>query len=448
MSRVVFRDPRAAIYLIASLLQATATLILLPLAAKVIDAEQMGQVYFTYATAVPTGILLSVGAPASITRFHLVVGRPDQARQLAIVTGVPFIGTGLFLVGGDSGVLVMVAAMACGVAQSQCLLSLFRAQGRANSYALVVASAYLFPTSTATLALYTGALHSGTSFLTLSVSVQLVGIGIATIFAALGPRTWRLPIREIARFSLPLLPHSTALTAFAALDKLTLEYLYDSSTVAHYQYAFLFGSAGIAGANALNNLYAPLLLSRPVSQDRARYEEVLAQQFSVCVFLAGATILLAPTAAIAMLPAGYPRVETLVVASISGVCVLPYGWYLSRIHRYILDGKTASLALTTPLSAGIALFLCLLLAKEFGLIGAAVGVFLGYVGLAGLTSIFGREDAQIRALSLRFSFAFLLLSVGVSVGMLILSPPLAIRFVMVATALGFLPPIFLLTRVR
>lgn len=417
MPRSYVSRRNSVVYLSATGLQATGTLLLLPLAARYVGVVQMGEVYLAFSIALPAGIFLSVGIPASITRLYLIQTRASDARALATATG------GLFLAGGAASVvagygwLSYVLAMSCFLAQGQCLLSLHRAENRPIGFAATVVATHLAPAGVATVLSMNSEEMTSSDFLMIITIVQFAGLSLISIHASRGPKTWKLPVREIVGFSAPLVPHTVALASFASLDKVVLVYLFGSEQVAYYQYGFLFGSAGIALANAMNNLYAPALyaqLKHDTSPPTA-YSRVGTQQLKVALIAAGAVALLAPLAALMLLPRGYPAVTVTTVATVSALCVLPYAGYLYSIHSYLIQGNSRSLAITTPLAVLLGFGICIVLGKQFGPRGVAVGVLLGYGALAWLTRLASRRVPEVEWRQLRTTLIVIVVASCLSV---------------------------------
>ena len=399
---------RGSVYTVASAIQAASVLLVLPVATRVLGAEEFGVAAAGLVVTQLLAIVAGLGLNGSVMLEYFDERSGEAAARrligtalvaamvvvaLAELTGPLWSGAFAELEYGTELRLATWTALPLAVlASSQALL---RSQDRAGAYvvATVIATAggqalgvtAVLMTSGRAIAYLAGVLAGAV----LGASAGLVAGGCGRPH-----RGDREVLQRSFRFGLALLPHALAMYAVLAVDRLIIEGVLGLEAAGRYQVAYLIGAAGLSLLTALNNAWAPIVLA--AREDRrwvvlagtTRLLEDIVPAV-VAVIALGAPVLLAVAA-----PPDFGPVELARVVAVVAMSTLPYLWYLARVHVLTVHRDAAAPARTTPVAVVLAVVANLLVVDRTGLLGAAVVTVASYAFLAWRVHVHATRHAR------------------------------------------------------
>lgn len=425
---------QGAVYTVASALQALSVVLVLPLVTRLLDPAEFGALATTTVVLQVLAIVGAWGLPSLVMVEHLRDDRedgPDRARRLCATTAVAALATavvaevthplwaGAFSEVGytDLRFAVWGAVPLALVSASQ---SILRSAGRPVAFVAVVAATAL----AAPLAGVVAILASGAG-----VEAYLVGYVLGIVVAAvagvvlggIGRPDWSPGLgRRALRASVPLVPHSVAMFALLAADRVVVERVLGVEAAGRYQVASVIGAGVLSLLAAVNNAWSPLVLGasgterwRVLAQSTTEIERYLPLAIAPVALLA--PYLLAVAA-----PGDYESQSLAPVTAVVAAAGLPFLWYLSGVHVVLALRRTGVLAVVTPTVAVLGVLLNLHLLARTGIIGAAVVTVLSYLALAGFLR---RRAARLAVVPwCRRGYLRAVVLVAATVGMALLLP--------------------------
>lgn len=356
-----------ALYIVATAAPILAVLAVTPVITRLVGPNQYGEIAVAVTTYQLGSVLLSLGLPAAITRSALLEhdGFPGAA-------GTMFAGAGLAALltlitassasvwgpwifpGVRSQVLTLALVAGCGLAVITMCQAILRAGERVGSFVGIAVLAALLPPSIGLLLCLRS--PSSANYATgLAIGYVAVAAGAMLISTrGIKPEFSMRSTAKALKVGLPVLPHlaSVPLLLSAALALVVASN--GLGFAGQLQVSVILGTSIITILNAANNAWAPLIMKTP-PEDRT---EVL-----------GDTTTLVAEVTLLMICVFVPLAPTLVrfiggplgdlSASRAAVVVVSSGvfqvLYLANIHLTFVSGRTAPLALTSPLGATVAL---------------------------------------------------------------------------------------------
>jgi O-antigen/teichoic acid export membrane protein len=376
----------SALFLFATALQAVATLLVVPFLTRILGEEEFGLASTGLIASQLVWIVASLGLPAVITRTYFTDrdGEPAARRLLgaALLFAAPLVAGFLLTMSLWGPVLgypvptlgLMFAVLGGGaLAATNAAMALLRAQERAGRFFVVVVLA----TAVAQIGgLAACMLDSGATHATYLGAVLLVLIGAATTGVALTrPSLPRRPdVGPALRLALPAVPHMLGIVGLAAADRVAVSFTLGPEAVGQYQVAYLVGTLTLSIVLAVNNAWVAVALKHP--------ESLVVSTRAVAIGAVGvsASIVLAAPLLLAVAAPPDFRSESLnaVVVALS-LTALPFVHYLASMHVLVGRGDTRVLLFAAPLAALVSGLAGVVLVSSLGLVGAAIGVVMGYL---------------------------------------------------------------------
>ena len=402
----------AAIYGLSSVFPVVTAVAITPWVTRRLGSLEYGVVATALVVVQVTALLLPLGLPAAITR-HAVIERSGArgaavlvvaAAPIALATGLLVALTALWwsphLLEGRGPALAAVAITAGGaLAVVTCYQSLARGEERP----------WAFAACTAAMSLGGQATGLGVAFVMGGTArAYLVGLAAGYLAVCLvllldAARRSRRPdgqsrsrlgdLREALRIGLPTVPHSLALLLTTGACVALAATLFGARQAGQIQLIMLLGGAPTLALTAVNNVWAPAVY-RAAPGSRGRLIGLsLTWVVAGAGVLSAAVILGAPLALRVLAPEHMMEDAPRWAVGLAVVSVLPAAIYLGNVHILFAEGRTAALAVTTPVNLAVTLAACGLLSRAWG-----VGV------LAAVPTIFYAMQAlTVRWLRLRAS---------------------------------------------
>lgn len=358
-----------SLYLVATLAPTLTLLAVTPLVTRGLGAAEYGEVAIAITIYQLSAMLVTFGLPLAVTR-HALLGKGGfgVANGIVLVGSLGAVICGLALAATASWwgaaifpsvpSVVLSWGVIAGMGLSIVVLSqaMFRAAERVGAYVVMAIAASLIPPALG-LSLMKG-ISSDAETYSFGLAAGYVVVAVIALTIAVQHHRPRLSFRETLaayRIGLPTLPHlaSLPLMVTGALSIVTTSN--DTTMAAELQLTILLGSSVLTVLNALNNAWAPMIM-KTSGENRPRVLEDSTYAVSVVALcISSAYIIIAPFAMRLIggpvIQSDVPERASLLVAISAAFQVL----YLANIHLTFIGGRTGPLALTTPLSAALAL---------------------------------------------------------------------------------------------
>lgn len=378
-------------------------------------------------------VILTFGLAASITR-QAILDDSGGAGAVATVLAGAACATGVFCLAlmllplwgpsflptVDPSVLVYPLVSCLGLAFLQNAQSFFRAEQKVASFVLLgVAASVLGPT--VGLMLMLNFERTADTYLR-GLSVIHLGVGVVALILCIGRRVPRFSWPEFARslsIGLPTVPHQMAVSLLALLLVAGTSQAVGLEAAGGLQLGILIGLAPILLLGAVNNAWAPMIYRTPEESRGAvlwsSYRTMMFMTVALACGFAALAPIVVPFVA-GPLASGYPVTEVALIVALSAPFMTAY---LANIHLVFISGRTAVLALTTPLSAGVALLTVIAalfvgFPRDIRVLAIAVPLFHIFQLLASVRIRRGRSEIKVPAMKLlpEFSVVALILLTG------------------------------------
>ena len=400
---------RGSVYTLATAAQAMAGLLVVPVVTRLLDPAEYGVVASAMVVLQLLGLAAALGLPGVIMlEWFDGADGPTRARRLAVTTVLgavlvaalvdltgPWWSTLFSGLGYDAPLRLAVwsAVPLAAVGASQGLL---RSARRAGTFVAVTLAATLGAQLLALAAMLVVGATPTAYFGGLFVGLSTAGLAGLLLGGVRSPRPADLRVtRRSLGTGMPTVPHSIALFALFAVDRVMVERYDGLAAAGRYQLAYLVGAVGLSLVAAVNNAWSPIILS---AQSDARWR-ALAQTSKALTRLAvpivAGTALAAPILLGVAAPSSYDTAALSDVTVLVAASLLPYVLYLSNVHVVFFHRRTNVLAVATPVAATANVALNVLLIPAWGLAGAAVASVLGYLLLAGFVALAARRLAAV-----------------------------------------------------
>jgi O-antigen/teichoic acid export membrane protein len=387
------------LYTVGVLVQGLATLLVIPLATRLLGKEQYGHVAVGLSIIQIGAVLAVAGLPAAITRAYFEPGDGlVRARAMMGLTA----GVGLIVLAGAlllEPVLGAVISLSVASVGATTLVSggqaVLRAQGRP---VLFMVMAILSTVGAHVIGLGAARFVDRTANTYLTGYLVGAALSAVLILVVVPPvRPWRVPgaVAEGVRIALPVLPHSVGMIVLNSGDPLIVSRLLDPAQAGRYQVAMMLGIAPLAVLSGINNAWAPAIMGAR-SEDRwALLARTVRPILWVAVVCALGVALLAPLAVHVLAPPSYGHRLLGQLAQIMSLCALSQVIYLGASSVIFNQKRTTALAITTPLATLLFVGISIPLVAWLGLPGMAIAKVIGFAALACATVIAAGRLAHV-----------------------------------------------------
>lgn len=392
-SRRILRG--GATFAIATVLQRVAPLLLLPLFARVLTAEEFGQIGVIVTVAAALSTLLSFGLETAIFKEYAVL-RGDPSAQRAMVNTV----------GGFALVVPVVAATGIAALAAPTLASAFDVPGEALVLGCLGAAANVAATLVP-LTLMRVQERLGDYLRLTSIQVA-VTIGFTVVFAAFlgwGVTGWMLAsalsglfllvrgviilhhpwtfgfdggyLRRALAFGLPLVPHAFAHWGLAVSDRAILMAFVGGEQVGAYYVAYQLSLPVTLVSIALSQGAQPIFAEAASPRHEHDISAVVTSHALIVTLAAATVALVGPPAVLVLLPGSYADAAGFLPWFAVGACL--FGLYLMPMNAIVMTaGRSGMVWIVTALAATANISLNLALVPRLGPYAAAVNTAVGY----------------------------------------------------------------------
>jgi O-antigen/teichoic acid export membrane protein len=399
-SRRVFRG--SATFAAAAVLQRAAPLLLLPLFANVLTAEEFGQIGVIVTVTAALSTLLSFGLETAIFREYARLRGDAPALQAMVNTVggfaivVPIVAAtvvsalaapGLARVFGLPGEALVLGSLgaAANVAATLVPLTLMRVQERLRNY-LQLTSIQVAVTAGFTV-LFVAVLGWGVTGWMLASALS----GLLLLVRGIGilHHRWTADLdlrhlRHALRFGLPLVPHAFAHWGLAVSDRAILAAIVGGEQVGAYYVAFQLSLPVTLVAIALSQGAQPIFAEAGSSGHPHDVSGVVTSHALIVLLTGAAVALVGPPAVLLLLPTSYASAAHFLPWLALGACL--FGLYLMPMNAIVMTaGRSGGVWIVTAVAAIGNISLNLALVPRIGAYAAAVNTAIGYaILLAGV----------------------------------------------------------------
>jgi O-antigen/teichoic acid export membrane protein len=210
-----------------------------------------------------------------------------------------------------------------------------------------------------------------------------------------GPaRSYPGELRHALRIGLPSVPHQVALMLALGSLVVLAGHRLGLDQGGRLQVALFIGSGPLVLTAAVNNAWAPVIY-RASPGDRPRVLAGTTQDVARLASLAAVGVsLLAPLLLTVATPADYDRPALVPVLALTSLSAVPSVLYLANVHLVFASGRSAGLAVVTPVCVAAGATVAWLTMPAAGLAAAALAFVGVYTALAGGVALLRRWIGQ------------------------------------------------------
>ncbi|WP_311380743.1 oligosaccharide flippase family protein [Arthrobacter sp. ISL-28] len=395
-----------------------------PFVTRILGPESYGAVAVSISLFQFGIVILTLGLAASITRQAILEESGSSGATATVLAGagcaIGLFGFALLLLplwgpailhGASPGVLIYPLISCLGLAFLQNAQSFFRAEQQVASFVLLgVAASVLGPS--AGLVLMLNIERTAQTYLS-GLSAIHFGVGavaLALCLARQRPQFNRLEFVKSLGIGLPTIPHQMALSFLALLLVAGTSRLAGLEAAGGLQLGLLIGSAPMMLLGAVNNAWAPMIYRTPTeSRGDVLWSSYRTMMLMVVVVVCGFAALapvVVPFVA-GPLAVGFPVTQVALIVALGTPFMTAY---LANIHLVFISGRTSVLAVTTPISASVALLLVIIsvlagLPRDIRILALAVPLFHVFQLFMSIWIRRGRSEIEIPVLKLLPEFA-------------------------------------------
>jgi O-antigen/teichoic acid export membrane protein len=402
---------RGSIYTIGTAAQLASGLLAIPLLTRLLDPSQYGEVTAGLVVQAVLVNLAALGMPASISRTFFRRPGPGGARALiaataagslvvsaiAYATGPLWSGVFEDIEWGPVLQLAVVAVIPSAILI--CSQTLLQAEHRPGAFLLTAAAGTIgaqglgvaLAAISGDAAAYMGGLAAG-----FAIAAVIAWVAAGIQFDRLHPRAGgRSLLRDALAIGLPTIPHGLALYLLSAGDRVVVERLEGLPAAGAYYVAYAIGSLGVFLVAGLNGAWTPMIFGSG-RETRWRFlADSAVDVLRVAAPVIAAIAVGAPCALAVFAPSDYDLAGLGTVSALVALASLGYLGYVTQANVIVWRGRTAVLAVATPLAAALNIALCFLLIPPMGLDGAALATLIAYAFLAWITWLRARRLASV-----------------------------------------------------
>jgi O-antigen/teichoic acid export membrane protein len=387
---------RGSIYTLATALQLSGALIVLPAITRLLSPDEYGVVALAVVIQQLLAFAGGLGLSSVVTRDYFIEDRgPEVARKLVSTTLIP--ATALVVVAEVTGpewskifsdleygtALRIAVFSALPMAVVLSCQGLLRAADRAGAYVFLAVLCGVGGQAIGLLCLI--ALDGG-PIAFIAGLCSSVAVAAAAGLVLTGAIRFSVPDRQVVREALaigaPTVMHNLAGYLLAFGNRIVIERVAGVGSVGRYQVAYGVGGAVIYLIQAVNNAWAPLVFGAGDERRWRTLADTTGALSLVTGLVVGGLALAAPLALIVAAPSDYDPEELAPVCALIALSAVPFVAYLAGSHIVFWRGRTTVLAWATPVSAALNLALVAVLVPPLGLEGAGLASIAGYSLLA------------------------------------------------------------------
>lgn len=402
---------RGSIYSIVTVVQASTTLLAIPLLTRMLDTEEYGLLTAVLVAQAVLTHLAGFGMPSAVTRAYFHDDGPDGARALIAVAAAAAAAVaavalatgplwsqmfGSVEFGPELALAVISAALSATLVSAQMIM---QAEGRAREF---VTGAAIAIAGGQVIGIGAVALGGGPTGYMAGLTIGF-GAGLLYAWPTAGFRlqplraaaTRRPLVATALRVGLPTIWMGLSLYMLSAADRVVVERIEGAAAAGSYYIAYAAGSLGIFLVAAINSAWSPAIFG---AEEHGRWRFLADSAVAitrVAALAAAALTLAAPLVLRLFAPADYDVADLGGVSLLVAVSTLPYLWYLSSANLAVWRARTGRLAISGIAAVVLNLVLCALLVEPLGLEGAAAATLVAYAFLGAATWLWTRPLASI-----------------------------------------------------
>ncbi|MQA15652.1 MAG: oligosaccharide flippase family protein [Pseudonocardiaceae bacterium] len=413
---------RGSLYTLATAAPILANVAVTPFVTRLLGAAEYGVVAIAIVIITVGMMLAGLGMTVAITR-HGILERSGhegaralvfQGSGLAVAILVLATATGRWWAPGVVGVpwrpaLAFALAAAAGFAVAVNAQSYLRVRDRPLPFVALAAIATLGgPVAGLALLQSTGG-GADRYVAGLLIGYATAGVvGVALVRSGGRARAHRGDLRRALRLGVPAVPHQVALFLANGALVLIASQVFGTAAGGRMQLALLVGSAPAMITTAFNNAWSPVIYRTAIAQRGVALEHTARDIAAFTAVLSGGVALLAPWLMRVLAPASYAPTGLVAAVGVTSIGSVLSVAYLANLHLILAAGRSAGLALVSPLSLGAGLLSAALASMTGPLTAVALGFPVTYLALAIGTALLRRRVSPTRWAEHRMSLPLLI----------------------------------------
>lgn len=386
---------RGSIYTLGSAAPMLAGLLVTPFLTRAAGVEEYGLISVAVTTMQWSLVVLTLGLPLVITRHALTESTgAEGARGLVLVGTAVAVVTALVVAvgqhllvaaaGWSTPLAVTVALVAGGLGAGIALAQSWAvALERAWFYVALAAGPTLVAPAAGLIAVATADEPSATRYFVAfaAVNALTLALGLTAVLGSGHIVLRRADVTGAVRTSLPLVPHSFVTASTSGVGILVAAAVLGRSDGGRAQVGLYLGTVALTLTSAVAYAWLPVL-AREALEDRG---EQLGQTSRLVTTLAalatGGVALSSPWLLAVLVPDSFAIADMVPLVAASCLAAPLAAVYLAHYQLVVLSGRTAVLAVLSPLAMLVGAGVAAVATSLLGLVGAGLGVATTYAVL-------------------------------------------------------------------
>ncbi|NPC41499.1 lipopolysaccharide biosynthesis protein [Nocardioides sp. zg-1230] len=401
---------RGSIYTLGSAAPMLAGLLVTPFLTRAAGVGEYGLISVAITTMQWSLVVLTLGLPLVITRHALTESTGTEgARGLVLAGSVMALGAALLVAGGQhlavalSGsstpLAVTLGLVAGGLGAGIALTQAYAvALEQAWFYVALATGPTLLAPAAGLLAVTLGDAPSATRYFAAVAVVNAVTLGLGLLKVLGSGRTvlrWSDLTRAV-RTSLPLVPHQFVTASANGVGILVAAAVLGRGDGGRAQVALYLGTVALTLTSAVAYAWLPVL-AREARENRGEQLGETSRLVATLAALAtGGVALLSPWLLRVLVPPSFSIADMVPLVAAACLAAPLAAVYLAHYQLVVLSGRTAALAVLSPLAMVLGVACSVVATRLVGLAGVGIGVAVTYALLWLLVRGLARRVDDVR----------------------------------------------------
>lgn len=386
---------RGSIYTLGSAAPMLAGLLVTPFLTRAAGVEEYGLISVAITTMQWALVVLTLGLPLVITRHALTEETgPEGARGLVLAGTVLALGLALVVAlaqhlvvaatGGRAPLAVSLALLAGGLGAGIAITQAWAvALERAWTYVALAAGPTLLAPAAGLLAVAASAEPSADRYFAAVAAVAAATLATGLVVVLGSGRTvvrWSDLVASV-RTSLPLVPHQFVTASANGVGILVAAAVLGRGDGGRAQVGLYLGTVALTLTSAVAYAWLPVLARSPEQRRGLELAETSRLVTTLAALAAGGVALLSPWLLQVLVPASFDVGDMVPMVAAACLAAPLAAVYLAHYQLVVLSGRTALLAVLSPVAMVLGAIISWTATEIVGLAGVGLGVASTYAVL-------------------------------------------------------------------
>ncbi|PKH37931.1 Membrane protein involved in the export of O-antigen and teichoic acid [Nocardioides alpinus] len=385
---------RGSVYTLGSAAPMLAGLLVTPFLTRAAGVDEYGLISVSITTMQWSLVVLTLGLPLIITRHVLAESTGTEgARGLVLVGTVAALSTAVVVAallhvvalgGSATSLAVSLALVAGGLGAGIALTQAWAvALERAWFYVVLAAGPTLLAPAAGLLAVGAGEQPSAGRYFAAVAVVNALTLAFGLVKVLGSGRVvlrWN-DVTAAVRTSLPLVPHQFVTASANGVGVLVAAAVLGRSDGGRAQVALYLGTVALTLTSAVAYAWLPVLAKGARETRGEQLGETAALVTTLAALATGGVALLSPWLLAVLVPASFSVGDMVPLVAAACLAAPLAAVYLAHYQLVVLSGRTAVLAVLSPLAMLVGAAVSVLATRSLGLAGVGLGVATTYACL-------------------------------------------------------------------